>query len=152
MLMRKWETQDNYLGRDMSEYYVLYSKSRDSNIMQRHNFDAILEAIGGEKEGSVEVHCFGHWAWGYVEAIMIHESDAEAVAKGEAIREDLASCPIYGDEHNYWEMLYVEAREYWKGAGLSKRIEICAMSGVSIFAARRDVPDSELMDCLEEGL
>ena len=148
--MKKWYATDNYLGQDMSEYYILYSVTRDSGILDRANFDSILEEIGGESD-SVQVHHFGHWACGWIDAIMIHKSDVAMVAKGKDIQAQLSVYSVFNAQV-YYDMVYHAAVEYWEYMSITERIQLCSDADISIFAARRDTPDVDLIECLEEAV
>lgn len=143
--MKKWKSTSNYMGEDMSEYYILYSKTRDSGVLHRANFAAILAEL--EDSEGYEVHTFGHWACGWIEAIMIHEK-SPILGKAENIYSQLQDYAVL-DEELYSAMQRAESLEHWESASLQERIELCSEAVISIFAARHDTPCVEVMEYLE---
>lgn len=121
--LRKWTRPDNYFG---AEWYGYYSagvgKSRDSDCLERANFDATLAKLGGETGedddgiSMVRVVRENHWAVGWVEWIAIHESNTEALAIASDIQEGLERYPFVSESllsqyeedesANIWERCY----------------------------------------------
>lgn len=97
MLMQKWESSEGYIGKDFSGYYIFLRRFRDSDIVEQSNFPIGLDMIGGESE-TVIITRATHWAVGWVEHIMIHESDQTAIDKAEDILVRLEDYPILDDE------------------------------------------------------
>ena len=126
-------------------------RNRDSQILERCNFDACLEILGGESD-TVEVHRFGHWAVGWFEVILVSPTRSAEV---EEIERSLADYPIL-DEDKYSDQEWTEVAEYWASLRVADRVELCQRFGVSIFAARRDdVPGDDcgaMHQYLAEGL
>jgi hypothetical protein len=83
--LEPWERPDNYGGETYEDYYVVYSKSRDSDLLTQSNFDAILKEHG-DKEG-VEVNRASHWGVGWVEFIMVRKDAPRGVI--EALDNDI---------------------------------------------------------------
>jgi hypothetical protein len=131
-----WDSSANYMGQ--SEFPGLVgwlTQNRDSEALERSNFECALEALGGESE-TVEVHRFGHWACGWWEIIAFKlNSPAHEIAL--KIQDDLDQYPVVNEDH-YSEKEWNEESEYWAGLGLHERIELCGKVGISIFNARRD--------------
>ncbi len=100
--LTQWQSAENYMGEDYSDYYVAYTKHRDSNQIDLSNFDAVLNQLGGEKEPNVIVVEYGHWAVGHVTQILVHKDAAEAVAELENITAALDEYPVL-DETDYSE-------------------------------------------------
>jgi len=147
--MEKWKSTSNYMGDDMSEHYILYSKTRDSDPLERSNFDCILRDIDPnvdtEKENeNIIVVSFRHWACGWVETIMIHESEKKAIAQGNDIQTQLNIYPVYDDDH-YDQLKHDEAQDIWKNClTLAEKIEICQTAKISIFSARSETIPAEV--------
>jgi len=102
-MMEKWKRSNNYMGEDYDEYYVLEGHTRDSGVLDESNFYSALRMMGGESDTVIVVR-FSHWGVGWVEAILIHESDVESVKKGNAISEALENYPIL-NEDDYTERM-----------------------------------------------
>lgn len=125
--LRKWSLPSCYFGAQWPDYYVFLGRSRDSDCLERANFDAGLKAIGGElaspdvedpnDPGSalslVKVIRENHWAVGWVEWIAIHESAAEQLQIADSIKEKLEDYPVI-DEHLWGEYEIEEANQIWR--------------------------------------
>ena len=99
--MEKWSKSENYIGESYFDYYVLLSHHRDSGLVDESNFYSALKALNGESD-TVIVACASHWAVGWIEMILIHESDKEAIDKGNEIEKALENYPIL-DEDDFYE-------------------------------------------------
>jgi hypothetical protein len=91
--MQKWSRSENYIGESYFDYYVLLSRHRDSGIVEESNFQSALKALNGESD-TVKVIRASHWLCGWIEMILIHESDKESVDKGNEIEKALENYPI----------------------------------------------------------
>jgi hypothetical protein len=96
------DSADNYRGDDLSQWCQGPGRNRDSEILQESNFDAALEMLGGEVEGIVEVHRFGHWACGWFEVILVNPSDLKAIQTLMDIHKALEHYPVL-DDSDYYE-------------------------------------------------
>ena len=99
--MQKWKRTDNYIGETYNDYYVLLSRHRDSGLVEESNFWSALKMLNGESD-TVKIIRFRHWAVGWIETILIHESDKVSVDKGFEIEKALESYPIL-DEDDFYE-------------------------------------------------
>ena len=102
-LMEKWSRSENYIGESYNDYYVLLSRNRDSGLVEKSNFQSALKALNGESD-TVKVVRSSHWLCGWIEMILIHESDKESIDKGNEIEKALDNYPIL-DEDSFSEML-----------------------------------------------
>ncbi len=145
--MNKWKAASNYVGQDYSEYYVIYSQNRDSGTLERSNFECITAALDPKmdtddaNENVITVRA-SHWACGWVEDIMIHESDIKALAHAEDIEAQIEAYPVYNDDH-YYQLCHEEDREIWQTClALREKVKLCAEANISVFAARSEtLPD-----------
>ena len=99
--MKKWSRSENYIGETYNDYYVLLSRTRDSGLVEESNFWSALKMLNGESD-TVKVIRAHHWAVGWIEVILIHESDKESIDKGNEIEESLNNYPIL-DEDDFYE-------------------------------------------------
>ena len=99
--MKKWSRVENYIGESYNDYYVLLSRHRDSGLVEESNFQSALKALNG-KSDTVKIIRAKHWAVGWIEVILIHESDKEAIEKGIEIEKSLENYPIL-DEDDFYE-------------------------------------------------
>ena len=95
--MQKWSRSENYIGETYYDYYVLLYRTRDSGLVEESNFWSALKALNGESK-TVKVVRANHWLCGWIEFIIIHESDIKSVDKGNEIEKALESYPILDDD------------------------------------------------------
>lgn len=156
-----------YAGADLSDWYPIVGKHRDSDALDRTNFDAALarlQAIAGHDEPMAALRCrwyqedgegdvreavsvmgFSNPFTSWSESIMVHkDADPAVLAEAEAILEDLAAYPVL-DEDAFGTLEYDEAHDWWRDMGLKNRMELCREAGVSVFAARRadEIPQDD---------
>lgn len=103
----------NFAGDDSDyrDWYGVAGQHRDSDALERANFRAILEALGGESE-TVRVERFGHWGVGWIEELYVKPgSKAEDTARG--ILAALEDYPVF-DEEAFSAEETEEAEETWR--------------------------------------
>ena len=100
--MRKWERAPNYLGEDLSDYYMVVSRSRDSGLLDVSNFESVKRDFA-DKEG-IETASFGHWAVGWIETMMVRDDAPENVLEelDEVMCQLKEEYPVY-DEDDYYQ-------------------------------------------------
>lgn len=96
--LKKWTLPDSYMGPTFYDYYVFMGQNRDSDLLTQSNFICALEQIGGETE-TVQVIRQGHWACGWIELIIIHESDDEALKKADSVMKHYKNYPVVDEYH-----------------------------------------------------
>lgn len=105
----------NYLGPDLSDWLSGPSQSRDSDILAQSNFACALDQLGGEVEGQVEVHRFGHWACGWFETILVNAANDTACAELLKIHDALENYPVLNDS-DFSDREYEYNSDYADGA------------------------------------
>ena len=75
--MNKWKRPDYYIGPDYDDYFVSFSQHRDSDTLNRSNFEVASKQLE-ELEG-VEIIRDSHFLVGWIEYILIPESNDKAV-------------------------------------------------------------------------
>ena len=165
--LRLWQyPKEGYAGADLSDWYPIVGRTRDADALSTSNFETALTWLreipgndmivgrlrtrwyrydtDGEDKQAVDVHCAGHWAYGWVDTLMVHKTAAPAILdKAEEILAKLAGYPIL-DESDYSEREWEGAQNAWRDSTLRWRIELCHDAGISIFAARRpDIPGDD---------
>jgi len=95
MKLERWIYSTNYMGKDFSDYFILYIKSRDSDLVIQSNYDTIREEFI-DLPGVVEV-TFSHWACGWIDELLIHEYAKDTLEKAEKIFEQLEKYPVLND-------------------------------------------------------
>lgn len=110
--LKLWTMPANYIGESWpATYSAGVGQSRDSDALERSNFECMLKAIGGESE-TVTVVRESHWAVGWVEWIAIHQDDEKALRIAGEIVEGLEDYPVVNDDH-FSELEEIDARETW---------------------------------------
>lgn len=110
--LTRWTRPDSYAGAEWPEYYSSgVGRSRDSDALERSNFECMLNALGGESDTVLVIH-EGHWAVGWVEWIAIHETDAKALEIADGIKAALEDYPVI-DEAHWSDLETEEANEVW---------------------------------------
>lgn len=147
--MKLYEEPKDYAGEHYHDYYVSFSRHRDSNVLDESNFFSALAAFnvtyddapdGLATEGTPHpliVARAHHFLVGWVEVIYIHKSAAALVEIGETLDSRVEDYPVI-DEDDMCSREHERADDYWKGCGLSERIELCTDAGLSMFSARSD--------------
>lgn len=114
----RWKYADNYCGEDFSEYIQGCGQNRDSNILTQSNFGTLLDLLGGESK-TVIILRSGHWACGWVEQILVHESDKKSLGILLKVHTTLEDYPILDDddfnerEQEEREETIKNERKYW---------------------------------------
>lgn len=110
--LKRWSMPDSYFGEVWPNYYGSgCGQSRDSDCLERSNFECMLKALGGESE-TVTVVRESHWAVGWVEWIAIHQDDETALRIADEIQERLQDYPVI-DESHFCETEMEEANQVW---------------------------------------
>lgn len=131
--------------------YVIYSRNRESSILEETNFAAILEDLGGEGD-LVRVIRHGHWACGWIEYITVDDTAPNTLLdRCVDIVRALTDYAIY-DEHRYSQAQWEAIADYWERSTLRDRVDYCRDAGISIFAARRDSMPEGLWEVLSESI
>lgn len=111
MKLELWTRPANYLGQTWEGYYVFLSQTRDSDALTRSNFECALKELGGVNDYAVVVTYERHWACGWLETILIHKTNTQALKIADDILWSLADYPVLDEEH-YSELEYEENHEY----------------------------------------
>lgn len=154
----EWEHPDSYGGHSPEGHYCVYSRNRESTILENCNYQSILNELkeldcetSGKKERP-KVYDFraGHWACGWVEYIII-ERDAHSAVLERAceILSALADYPVY-NEVEYSNKQNEEIHDYWLRISLRERLAWCADVGTSIFSARHEAIEENIYEALSQ--
>jgi hypothetical protein len=123
--LKRWTMPDSYFGAKWPDYYSAgVGQSRDSDALERSNFECMLKALGGETETVIVVE-ESHWAVGWVQWIAIHESDGKALAIADDIRSNLDDYPIVNEDH-FSELEWNEAADYWDSLSAQQKVSMAA--------------------------
>jgi hypothetical protein len=121
--MKLWDPETQYyMGKRPIDYFVLLSHHRNSGILQESNWIASKKILD-EKNCDYEVFGCSHWLVGWVESIIIHQSEIESIDIANDIYDSIKEYPIL-DEELFSNMEYDLARDIaidmikydnWKG-------------------------------------
>ena len=100
--LKRWEKKENYRGEDLSQYFILLTKTRDSGILKKSNFDVAKKRLEGLK--GVRIDRFNHWAVGWIKQILIKQGSEKALIEAEEIISELNNYPVL-DEEDYNERM-----------------------------------------------
>lgn len=150
-----FDTANNYAGPDIGAWYKApVMLTSDPELLDRSNWEVVTRDLLPLKtwvreSPTVAVRRFGHWAIGWYELLLIHESNEEALRRAEEWARALSRYPVADDEH-FNQLEEEAASAAWKRLTLRERVSLMAESGRSIFAARcDDAPrDGEIYDAL----
>jgi len=146
-----WEHPESYGGHSPIGDYVVYSRNRDSSILEDTNYNIILDTL---KKIDTEVYDFRahHWACGWVEYIILPQNASlDAIIEAAQIISDLSDYPII-DDQAYSDAQYEVVCDYWDNMRIRERVEYCRDSGESIFAARSKAIPSGVFNTLCEEI
>ncbi len=138
----------SHTDEDLTRSYVAIGQNRDSDALTRSNFQVISTEL---EELGAEIHRFGHWACGWYELVLVHETNEKALRRADEWAAALEDYPVACDDH-FSELETNESQDFWESMPLSDRMEACEKCNVSIFAARRDYPPSTDNGSMEEYL
>lgn len=156
--MQKWKHHDSYGGFSPDGDYVLYARTRDSQILTESNWDYIVKKLNvlafdngsysdckGLNDSRAAAYHWraGHWACGWIEYLMIrHDAPPEIIAAAQSIHDDLESYPVL-DEDDYSTRQYDAAEQYWSEMSEEERAEAIKEHGTEE-SARDDLYQSEM--------
>lgn len=145
-----FDSMENFVGYKPTGY-VIYSRNRDSSILEETNFTAILQDLGGESD-FVRVIRHGHWACGWIEYITVDDTAPDSLLdQCVEIAAVIAEYPVYSDDR-YSEAQYEAIADHWERSNLCDRVDHCRDAGISIFAARRDSVPNEVYQALSDSM
>jgi hypothetical protein len=133
-VLKLWEHPRDYYGETYYGFYPVVGRHRDSDVLDRSNFEVALEQLGGESD-TVIVARASHWAVGWVESILVDATNADAVHEAEDIRRSLEDYPVL-DDMRYSEMEWEEAESVWQSLSQKERAAACKRFGIDARSAR----------------
>ena len=121
--LNRWTMPDSYFGEVWPDYYSAgVGRSRDSDALERSNFDAMVEALDAvgfddpdydDDSPAFTIVRESHWAVGWVEWIAIHADAGTLLQAADKLAGDLADYPVI-DECKYSEYEQSDADETWR--------------------------------------
>jgi hypothetical protein len=120
-----WSHPDSYEGYSPDGDYIIYSRHRDSGILDESNYELILQELRalipesweGDSDPQCEAPCHdfraSHWAVGWLEHIIVKASAPEdMIIRAAEIIEALDDYPVY-NEMDYSDRQYKAVCDYW---------------------------------------
>lgn len=149
-----WKHPSDYGGYSPDGDYLIYSRHRDSTILDNWNYNQILTELDSMNPADWEEdkRCWGndyngapchdfrasHWAGGWIEYIIVKSNAPDdMLIRAAQFLYDLDQYPIL-DEMGYGEAQFEAVCDYWAQMSVSERVDLCREQGDSIFAARRE--------------
>lgn len=151
----KWQHPEYYAGHSPIGSYLIYSKNRDSSLLEQSNFDCILaelEQYDDPENPAVYTFTASHWACGWIEYIIVNETDNEKLltVAGEIVCA-LSDYPVFSEDH-YSEVQHDAICDHWENASISERMDLCKDCEISIFSARSECIPSEAQQWLMDSI
>lgn len=159
--IQRWTRPDSYFGAEWPDYFSSgVGRSRNSDALERSNFECMLRDLGGESETVVVVR-ESHWAVGWVEWIAIHESDAKALEIADDTRAAMDDYPVVDEDH-FSQTEWDECADFWDGLSPREKVQMAIhersryhwlqSEPVWYFGRRRwgDLPDTTIGRAIEE--
>ena len=167
-----WERPECYGGFNPEGDYLIYSKHRDSRLLERVNYDEILseltkfeETIPGRPDdrvisGTYRRDTIGtwsyewtakHWAVGHIDYIMVSgDSPDEMLILAAEIVRAMDAYPVF-DEDAYSEAELGEGDIAWKDADMDTRRQWCKDVGLHHNCARNEFIPPEVFDWIRDS-
>ena len=95
-MMSKWDGT-GYIGTSFDDYYILYSRNRNSDTITESNWRSIIKYLDKQR-AHYRIERFSHWLCGWIEQILILETDKVSVDIGNDITIQLRNYPIFDDD------------------------------------------------------
>ena len=92
--LTRWTPGPHYFGDRFDDYYVILSKSRDSDAAERSNFDATVKLLG---ENGKVIRA-AHFLVGWMEQILVHEKNKDGIRTAEDILRKLKDYPVLDED------------------------------------------------------
>jgi len=145
-----FDSDANFVG-TKPQGYCIYSRNRDSSILEQVNFSEILKELGGESE-TVEVVRHRHWACGWIEYLIVsREAPTDLLDRCVEICKALKDYPVYSDTA-YGDAQCEAIYDFWDQMSLKERIGWCVGAGESFLKARHNSPSDRIFDRLLDVL
>lgn len=126
-MMNKWRRPDYYIGPDYDDYFVSFSQHRDSDTLTRSNFEVASKQL--EEFEGVEIIKDNHFLVGWVEYILVPESNDKAVKIAQELHDRVENYPILCEEH-FSQLEDTEAQEVWQNCyDVSERVRYIRQYG-----------------------
>lgn len=137
-----WVRPSYYMGFSPDGDYLIYSKNRDSSLLEVSNFERIEQELEKlekpENEKMVYTFRASCSMVGYIDYLLVSkDADNDLLTLAGEIICAISDYPVF-DESHYSELQYNTVFEYWENLSIEDRVDLCNDNEVSIFKARHD--------------
>lgn len=147
-----WEHPKDYMGFEPTGDILLYTKTRDSSLLEESNFEMIYDALLnlGDDEAVYEWRA-DHWACGWVDYLMLKQNAPEAMLRrAYKIFDDLEGYPVF-NEDDYSQRRYNAAVDCWRDMSNDERAYMCDEAGIDWPSDPEELPqevEEHMLDTL----
>jgi len=99
-----------YYG-ERGDWYIVAARTRDSDALDRSNFDVMLTHLGGESDG-VAVEEASHWLCGWLRYLIVAPDNRAGLRAAIEAHCAVSDYPVLNDEH----FSNLEGEEFWEFA------------------------------------
>lgn len=142
--MERWKHSSNYMGADYTEYFMLIDHNRDSGILAESNWHSAIKILNA-KNAKYQIVRFSHWAVGWIEMILIHQSEQTAIDAGNEIERVLSEYAVLNDEdfsNREWDAISELADQICADiANLADNEKLRGWSGIDKMMTRQQICD-----------
>ena len=146
----QWVTPEHYYGFNPIGDIIMYSKTRDSHIIDDSNFECIEHELNqlGIKNYTFKAGCS---MFGSIEYLMVELDGLTELHVDElySIISSIESYPIFNDT-DYYAKLDDAIFMKWDKMSLRERVELAQGNNANIFSARHDLVPDYAYDALRE--
>ncbi|WP_422451933.1 hypothetical protein [Endozoicomonas sp. ALC066] len=130
--LEQFISPENYSGFEPVGHFYVYSRTRDSGIIENSNYEMILEELTKKWGDVVYDYRASHWGCGWVETILMKPDAPEKAQKHlYEILGALSDSPVYC-EQDYSERVEDEACDLWYSTSDSEKEDYCSGVGVDL--------------------
>ena len=157
-ILNMWSVADNYNGEDYSNYYVVYARHMNSNLLTRANWSTFKDVVEeypngeiGDDEWQIETQCSSHWMAGWIEVLLVHkDAPKEIIERFEGLVAAMSDYPVL-DDHLYYTMQTQETEEFWEDMDEDQKRVFCKDRNFDTSNAEKGIEelDEEVRELIE---
>lgn len=82
-----------------AQWYVVLGQNRDSQALDKSNFECATDILKACGEDAYHIHRFGHWGCGWYEVLIVNNENEKACMEADNLLIALSDYPVLDDEH-----------------------------------------------------
>lgn len=82
-----------------AQWFVVLGQNRDSNALDKSNFECATDTLKACGEDAYTIHRFGHWGCGWYEVLIVNNENEKACMEADNLLCALSDYPCLDDEH-----------------------------------------------------